>query len=112
VDSREISRARANLLSNAIRHTPPDGAVTVEAHAEPTTAVISGADQCGGIAASDLAHVFEPGWRGTRARIPTPGEGAGLGLAIVNGVTQAHGGTVDVHNHGRGCRFEIRLPPT
>lgn len=110
VDSREISRALTNLLTNAIRHTPPDGAVTIEAHTEPDAAVISVADQCGGIAEEDLTRVFEPGWRGTQARTPTPGEGAGLGLAIVNGVTLAHGGTVNVHNHGGGCRFEIRLP--
>ena len=109
-DSREISRALTNLVTNAIRHTPPDGAVTVEAHAEPDAAVISVADQCGGIAPEDLPLVFEPGWRGTRARTPTPGEGAGLGLAIVNGVTLAHGGTVDVHNVGTGCRFDMRLP--
>lgn len=110
VDSREISRALTNLLTNAIRHTPSDGAVTIEAHTEPDTAVVSVADQCGGIAAEDLTRVFEPGWRGTQARTPTPGEGAGLGLAIVNGVTLAHGGTVDVHNDAGGCRFEIRLP--
>jgi signal transduction histidine kinase len=110
VDSREISRALTNLVTNAIRHTPPEGAVTVEAHAEPDAAVISVADQCGGIAPENLPLVFVPGWRGTRARTPTPGEGAGLGLAIVNGVTLAHGGTVDVHNVGTGCRFEMRLP--
>ena len=110
VDSREISRALTNLVTNAIRHTPPDGAVTVEAHTETDTAVISVADQCGGIADHDLALVFEPGWRGTNARTPTPGEGAGLGLAIVKGVTLAHGGTVTVHNADHGCRFQIRLP--
>lgn len=110
VDSRELSRALTNLVTNAIRHTPPDGAVTVEAHAEGDAAVISVTDQCGGIPADHLARVFEPGWRGTHARTPTPGEGAGLGLAIVQGVTRAHGGTVDVTNVGQGCRFQLRLP--
>ena len=75
VDSRELSRALANLLTNAIRHTPPDGAVTVETHSGPGTAVISVADQCGGIPDADLARVFDPGWRGTQARTPLPGEG-------------------------------------
>lgn len=51
-----------------------------------------------------------PGWRGTHARTPTPGEGAGLGLAIVQGVTLAQGGTVTVSNAADGCRFQIRLP--
>jgi signal transduction histidine kinase len=110
VDSREVSRALANLLSNAIRHTPADGAVTVETHAGPGTAIISVADQCGGIPEADLARVFDPGWRGTQARTPSPSEGAGLGLAIVQGVTLAHGGHADVANHPEGCRFEIRLP--
>jgi signal transduction histidine kinase len=110
IDSREVSRALSNLVTNAIRHTPPDGEVTVEAHTEADTAVISVIDQCGGIPADELTRVFEPGWRGTQGRTPTPGEGAGLGLAIVHGVTLAHGGTVGVTNFSQGCRFQVRLP--
>jgi signal transduction histidine kinase len=110
VDGREISRAVTNLVTNAIRHTPPDGSVVVEARAEPGAAVISVADQCGGIDPEHLSRVFEPGWRGTDARTPIHGEGAGLGLAIVQGIAQAHGGSVDVHNTGPGCRFELRVP--
>lgn len=110
VDPRELSRALGNLVVNAIRHTPPDGTVVVEAHSEPGRAVISVADQCGGIAPEHLPRLFEPGWRATAARSPTPGEGAGLGLAIVRGIVEAHGGRVDVRNEGPGCRFEVRLP--
>lgn len=110
VDPRELSRALTNLVVNAIRHTPPDGTVVVEAHAEPGRAVISVADECGGIAPEHLARLFEPGWRATAARSPAPGEGAGLGLAIVRGIVEAHGGQVDVRNEGSGCRFEVSLP--
>ncbi len=110
VDPREISRALANLVVNAIRHTPPDGSVVVEAHSEPGSSVISVSDGCGGIAPENLARVFEPGWRATGARTPVPGEGAGLGLAIVRGVVEAHGGQVAVGNAGSGCRFVLRLP--
>lgn len=111
VDAREISRALANLVVNAIRHTPPDGAVVVSARTEPAEAVVSVTDECGGISPEDLDRVFEPGWRGTAARSPAPGEGAGLGLAIVRGVVEAHGGRVAVRNAGAGCLFEMRLPP-
>jgi signal transduction histidine kinase len=54
--------------------------------------------------------VFELAWRGTDARSPAPDSGAGLGLAIVRGVVEAHRGSVRVVNTGGGCRFEIRLP--
>jgi signal transduction histidine kinase len=110
VDAREISRAITNLVVNAIRHTPPDGTVVVHASEGPDGAVISVVDQCGGIDAEHLARVFEPGWRATEGRTPGPGEGAGLGLAIVRGVAEAHGGRVDVRNEGPGCRFELRVP--
>ena len=110
VDARWLSRAVGNLVTNAIRHTPPDGAVVVRAHPAPGAVVISVADACGGIDASEVDRVFEPGWRGTAARSPGEGEGAGLGLAIARGVADAHGGTVRVRNEGPGCRFELTLP--
>ncbi len=110
VDAKENSRALTNLVADAIRHTPPDGSVVVEARTEPGAAVISVADECGGIDPEHLSRLFEPGWRGTDARTPMHGEGAGLGLAIVQGITLAHGGSVDVRNEGPGCRFDIRIP--
>ncbi|MEZ5114794.1 MAG: HAMP domain-containing sensor histidine kinase [Candidatus Nanopelagicales bacterium] len=109
-DSRELSRALANLVVNAVRHTPADGSVVVSARTEDDAAVVSVRDACGGISAADLERLFEAGWRGTDARTPGAGEGAGLGLAIVRGVVEAHGGRVDVRNEGPGCCFEVRLP--
>ena len=110
-DEREIQRALGNLVVNAIRHTPADGSVTVAARPGPAgDVVVSVTDGCGGIPESDLPHVFEIAWRGTTARTPGPDEGAGLGLAIVAGIVEAHHGDVDVFNVDGGCRFEIRLP--
>lgn len=111
-DSRELSRAIGNLLVNAVRHTPPDGSVTIHAGADDAGPVIVVADECGGIPQQDLDRVFEPWWRGTAARTPTAVDGSGIGLAIVRGVVDAHHGEVHVRNEGRGCRFELRLPAT
>jgi signal transduction histidine kinase len=109
-DPRELSRALTNLLANAIRHTPPGGCVHVEARQAGGDALLAVADGCGGIPEADLPHVFDLAWRGTEARSPAPGSGAGLGLAIVRGVAEAHRGSVRVANTGVGCCFEMRLP--
>ncbi|MFB8062322.1 sensor histidine kinase, partial [Kitasatospora purpeofusca] len=102
VDSREITRVLGNLLVNAIRSTPQDGVVAVSARREADEVVLSVTDGCGGIPAQDLPRVFETGWRGTAARTPRPaeagGSGAGLGLAIVRGIVEAHAGRARVHN--------------
>ncbi len=109
-DERELHRALANLVLNAIRHTPADGVVELSATGEPGAVVLSVTDACGGIAAADLPHVFDVAWRGSPARTPGPDTGAGLGLAIVRGIVEAHHGEVSVRNVGAGCRFEVRLP--
>ena len=108
-DPRELSRALTNLLTNAIRYTSPGGSVHVEARPEGADALLTVADGCGGIPEADLPYVFDLAWRGTDARSPAPDSGAGLGLAIVRGVVEAHGGSVRVTNSGAGCRFEMRL---
>jgi len=109
-DTRELSRALANLVTNAIRHTPRDGHVQVTATAEGDGVLMTVTDGCGGIPEADLASVFDTAWRGTRARTPEADGGAGLGLAIVRGIVEAHQGRVSVVNTGDGCRFEVRLP--
>ena len=109
-DPRELSRALTNLLTNAIRHTPAGGCVHVWARPEAGDALVSVSDGCGGIPEADLPHVFDLAWRGTDARSPAPDGGAGLGLAIVRGVVEAHHGSVRVENTSDGCCFEMRLP--
>ncbi|MFR9796799.1 sensor histidine kinase [Streptomyces sp. MS06] len=108
VDGREMSRVLGNLLVNAIRRTPADGTVAVAAQRSSEGVVLSVTDGCGGIPEEDLPRVFDTGWRGTHAR--TPPAGAGLGLAIVRGIVEAHQGRATVHNIPGGCRFEVTLP--
>ncbi|AXK36793.1 sensor histidine kinase [Streptomyces armeniacus] len=108
VDGKEMTRVLANLLVNAIHRTPADGTVAVSARREADAVVLSVTDGCGGIPADDLPRVFDTGWRGTNARTP-PG-GAGLGLAIVRGIVEAHAGRAAVRNVPGGCRFEVTLP--
>ena len=108
VDGREMARVLANLLTNAIHRTPADGTVAVSARGDEDGVVLTVTDTCGGIPADDLPRVFDTGWRGTDARTP-PG-GAGLGLAIVPGIVEAHQGRASVRNVPGGCRFEVTLP--
>lgn len=108
VDGKEMTRVLGNLLVNAIRRTPPDGTVAVAAERTGDGVVLSVTDGCGGIPEEDLPRVFDTGWRGTDAR--TPPAGAGLGLAIVRGIVEAHQGRASVRNIPGGCRFEVTLP--
>jgi signal transduction histidine kinase len=110
----ELARIVRNLVSNAIRHTPPDGTVAVQIGVDGADAVLAVDDGCGGIPDAELARVFDVAFRGSAARTPSPfGEeqvGGGLGLAIAKGLVEAHRGRINAHNHGPGCRFEVRLP--
>jgi signal transduction histidine kinase len=108
VDGREMTRVIANLLVNAINFTPAEGTVAVAARREADSVVLSVTDGCGGIPAEDLARVFDTGWRGAGVR--TAEGGAGLGLAIVRGIVEAHSGRTAVRNVPGGCRFEVVLP--
>jgi signal transduction histidine kinase len=108
-DPRELSRALTNLLVNAIRHTPAEGSVHIVAAPQPDGALLAVADGCGGIPEADLTRVFDTAWRGAGVA-PDAAGGAGLGLAIVRGIVEAHQGQVSVVNTREGCRFEVRLP--
>lgn len=108
VDAAEVGRALRNLVVNAIRHTPGDGAVDVMAGIEDGMAYVAVSDACGGIPDQDLSRVFDVAFRGEEAR--SPGGGAGLGLAIARGIVEAHAGEIGVSNAGAGCRFVVRLP--
>lgn len=109
-DERELRRAISNLVSNAIRHTPHDGVVNVSAAVIDDTAMVTVTDGCGGIPETDLGRIFEAGFRGDLARTPDPYGGAGLGLAIVQGIIEAHSGEVRVQNVSGGCQFEVLIP--
>ena len=115
----ELARVVANLLVNSVRYTPPDGTVQIDAGQDDDAVWLSVSDTCGGIPEADLPRVFDVAFRGERARTPsTRGPataatgGGGLGLAIVRGLIEAHGGRVQALNTHAGCRFVIRLPAT
>jgi signal transduction histidine kinase len=109
----ELSRVVANLLRNAIRHTPTEGTVRVTGGREEAGGWVAVTDGCGGIPEADLPRVFDVAFRGAAARTPestSEGGGGGLGLAIVRGLVEAHRGTVAVTNVGGGCQFVVHLP--
>jgi signal transduction histidine kinase len=109
LSARDMGRVLRNLLENAIRHTPSDGLVQVEAGVERSHAFVRVADECGGIPEADVERVFEAAFRGQAARTPTDG-GGGLGLAIARGIVEAHHGDISVRNGNGGCAFTVRLP--
>src|SRR5439155_338607 len=88
----ELSRIVANLLRNAIRHTPADGTVTVTGGRDADGGWVAVSDACGGIPEGDLSRVFDVAFRGEAARTPRESGGGGLGLAIVRGLVDAHRG--------------------
>ena len=107
----EVLRVLRNLLENAIRHTPSDGSVVVEAGIDdlaPEHVYVEVRDTGGGVPEADLPHIFEVAFQSDRAR--TPGTGSGLGLAIAKGFVEAHRGELTVANTNGGARFTLRLP--
>jgi two-component system sensor histidine kinase BaeS len=105
-DAVRLRQIVGNLVSNAIRHTPPGGTVTVGAH--DTTITVQ--DTGSGIAAENLPRIFDRFWRADESRTRTTG-GSGLGLAIVQQLTEAHGGTISVQSvPGQGSLFTVHLP--
>ncbi|WP_416984967.1 sensor histidine kinase [Streptomyces sp. T028] len=111
-DPVRLRQTIGNLLSNAIRHTPPGGAVTLRCRRVGDEVVIEVADTGTGIAAADLPRVFDRFWRADKSRSRQTG-GSGLGLAIVRQLTEAHGGTVSVTSTpNTRTVFTLRLPLT
>jgi two-component system OmpR family sensor kinase len=99
-----------NLIDNAVQHTDPQGALEIGWHADERTITLWVGDNGEGIAPDDLPRIFDAFYRGDRSRSRRRG-GAGLGLAIVQAIVQAHRGTIEVDSQlGRGTRFTITLP--
>lgn len=96
----------ANLLANALKASPPDGCVRLSALALPEEIELVVEDEGPGFPADIQGRVFDPFFT-TR----TPGEGMGLGLAVVHGIVTAHGGSVRAENRAtRGARVSVKLP--
>jgi signal transduction histidine kinase len=101
-DFLKLHRVLANLIENAVHHSPPGGAIIIEVGRENGTATLTVIDQGEGVAEADRERIFE---RFVRVN----GGGAGIGLYVVKGLVTAHGGTVAVAG-GPGGRFVVRLP--
>jgi signal transduction histidine kinase len=95
------------LADNAVRHSPPEGHVAVRVAPEARRVVLTVDDAGPGIDPAHLPHVFDRFWRAPGS----PGEGAGLGLAIAAWIAQSHGGTISAENRpAGGARFRVSLP--
>lgn len=109
VDPDKLGLALSNLLSNAIRFSPPGAGIRLRLAHRPGQLLIDVADQGPGVAEADRAHVFEPFYRGERQPEGAL-RGTGLGLSIVQETVAAHGGEVELLPEPTGAHFQIRLP--
>lgn len=109
-DTLMLRRAISNLLSNAIRHTPPGGSVTVQIDGDGAAAVTLSVENTGEpIPPEHLTKVFDRFYRVSDSRSRAY-EGSGLGLAITRSIALAHGGTVAAESRGGLTRFALTLP--
>jgi two-component system OmpR family sensor kinase len=109
-DAGRLAQVVANLLTNALAHTPASAAITLAVRSSGAQAVIEVADNGPGISDADKVKIFERFYRADGSRTRASG-GSGLGLSIVAGIVQAHGGTVDVvETPGGGATFRVNLP--
>jgi signal transduction histidine kinase len=110
VDADRMRQVLANLVANAIRHSPDAGLVLLSARADGTVNRLEVADEGPGIPAEELERVFERFYRSDRARSADAG-GAGLGLAIARWIVELHGGTIRAADaEPTGCRIVVELP--
>ncbi|HSE07834.1 MAG TPA: HAMP domain-containing sensor histidine kinase [Nocardioidaceae bacterium] len=110
-DSDRIGQVLANLLDNAVRHTPPGGTVTVACRLAADRVELAVTDTGEGIEPEHLPHVFDRFYRVDSARDRDRG-GSGIGLSIAKALAEAHGGEIAVTSRGRGAgtTFSVRLP--
>jgi two-component system, OmpR family, sensor histidine kinase BaeS len=112
VDPDRLGEVLANLLANALRHTPSGGRVEVTAVGRGDEVEVAVTDSGEGIPPALLERVFERFFRVDPARTRNSGGGSGLGLTISRAIVEAHGGRVwaESPGRGRGARFVVRLP--
>jgi two-component system OmpR family sensor kinase len=112
VDRNRIRQLLLNLVTNAVKYTPPRGEVSLGLSDQGESATITVRDTGIGIAGVDLEHIFDRFWRADIARTRDGDRpGAGLGLAITKWIAESHGGTITVQSRpGRGTLFTVTLP--
>jgi PAS domain S-box-containing protein len=110
-DPTRITQALGNLLQNAVKFTPAGGSVTVTVTAKGDHAELRVRDTGVGMEPGAIQHMFDPFVQAERTLARTKG-GLGLGLALVKGIVELHGGTVEAHSDGvgSGAEFVVRLP--
>jgi two-component system OmpR family sensor kinase len=111
-DASRIRQLLLNLLTNAVKYTPPGGRVQLWLERADGQVRLGVSDSGIGIAPGDLPHIFDRFWRADTARTRTSERpGVGLGLAICKWIAEAHGGAIDVFSRpGRGTTFTVTLP--
>jgi signal transduction histidine kinase len=108
--SPHMVRVLQTLLSNAVRHTPADGTIRIEADRSEDGLEMRVEDTGEGIPADNLPRIFEPFYRADPSR---SGPGSGLGLTLARRIVEAMGGHIDAANRvPRGARFSVTLPTT
>ena len=108
-DRRRLLQVLSNLLTNASRHTPEDGGITVTATASSGAVTMAVANTGSQLSAEECVRVFDRFYRTDPARQRSTG-GTGLGLAIVKHLVEAHGGSVMAQSSGDGVVFTVTLP--
>jgi signal transduction histidine kinase len=113
IDRDKWKQIMLNLLENALKHTDAGGSVTVKVERETTRlGIVTVSDTGRGIEADHLPYIFERFYRADPSRNRATG-GAGIGLAIVKKLVEAHGGTIHAASQsGTGTEFAIRIPIT
>jgi signal transduction histidine kinase len=109
-DPERVRQVVANLLDNAVRHSPPGGVVSLEAKADTNRITIAVNDEGPGIPADEVSRVFERFYRSDASRSSQDG-GSGLGLAIARWIVDLHGGDIRAESREpKGCRMVVELP--
>ena len=109
-DPERVNQVVANVVQNALRHSPPDGTVDVVARANGQGVLIEVSDEGPGIPTEEAGRVFERFYRSDHARTSRDG-GTGLGLAIAKWIVDMHGGEIRAEaREPRGCRMVVSLP--
>jgi two-component system sensor histidine kinase GlrK len=99
-----------NLVSNAVKFTPPGGSITVKARVQSGEAVIEVIDSGPGVPPEERDSIFNLFFRGRGKGEGTRVKGSGLGLAIARELVEAHGGHIAVVPEGSGGHFKVTLP--
>jgi signal transduction histidine kinase len=110
-DRERIHQVVFNLVDNAVRFTPPGGAVTIRAWSEGDRVGVEVQDTGVGVAPEHLPRVFERFYRADPSRSRDDGGGTGIGLAIAHSIVEGHGGRIVAESEpGRGATFTFDLP--